>query len=78
MLFQRFYVETFPVSSDAVHYKPCGLTVKEGMALLRGDGKSFELFGTDLPRADIPTPYFLPKLKDVVASCEEVYAKKGK
>jgi hypothetical protein len=52
--------------------------VKEGMTLLQDDGKSFELFGTDLPRADIPTPYYLPKLKDVVASCEEVYAKKGK
>ena len=35
---------------------------------LAADSREFEIFGTDLPMADIPTPYFLPKLKDVVAN----------
>ena len=67
VLFQRFYMETFPVCSDSDHYLSCGLSVKEGLAQLTLDSQKFDIFGTDLPRADIPTPYFLPKLKDVVA-----------
>ena len=53
--------------SDSDHYLSCGLSVKEGLAQLTLDLQKFDIFGTDLPRADIPTPYFLPKLKDVVA-----------
>ena len=68
MLFQKFYVETFPVLTDDNHYYSCNLNVRDAIAKLKLDGCAFELFGSDLDGADIPTPYFLPKLKDVVAN----------
>lgn len=67
VLFQKFYVETFPVLTDDGHYTPCNLNVREAIAKIKMDGSAFELFGPDLHGGDIPTPYFLPKLKDVVA-----------
>ena len=53
--------------SDAYHYGDTGLSVRQAMDQLRLDGNKFEKFGGELPGADIPTPYFLPKLKDILA-----------
>ena len=53
--------------SDAYHYGNTGLSVQQAMGQLRLDGHKFEKFGSELPGADIPTPYFLPKLKDILA-----------
>ena len=78
VLFQKFYVETFPLLTDDDHFTPCNLNVRDAIAKIKMDGEAFDLFGSDLHGADIPTPYFLPKLKDVVADCKEVMTKKGK
>ena len=77
---ERLYNPTFPVRSDNTKYFPTG---KSPTSIVEEKDKVFiqhrwHLLATRCPDARIAMPYVLPKLKDIVANCDDVMAKKGK
>ena len=75
---KRYYNPTFPVRSDPVKYRATGTDSKTIL-----DEKK-ELFlqrwchlATYCPDGRVAVPYVLPKVKDIIAKCDDVVKKKG-
>ena len=73
-----WYDKTFPVDTDEVHFTRTGRSVKEEVGFLRNAYKKFgwDAVGSWHP-GSICFARLLPKAKDLLVTCDEVYAKKG-
>ena len=77
---QRYYDPTFPVRSDPARYLPTGKSSEQLVEEKRQvfvKKKWYDL-ATQCYDARVAMPYVLPKHKDIIADCEEVFKKKGK
>ena len=78
-LYDQYYRATFPVESDSVHFSMIPLSVKAYGKWLRKMFNQLQWYKiASWHSGSPPKPYPLFKLKDILASCDEVFRKKGK
>ena len=66
--FQQLYEQTFGVNHDPVHYEKLYNSPEEEVSRLRKVHRDMGLEAiASLHRGSVPTPYFLVKLKDILA-----------
>ena len=72
------YAAAFSEQSDPAHFEKCFDSEEECVAAMRKDYKSvnWRYFGDWDYSGSIPEHYIMPKHKDIVADCSEVYRKK--
>ena len=79
-LFQQRYNQTFPATTDCIHYRKLNMKETEFVAYLKRayKGHKWWLLASWNAQGSMPVPYPLYKLKDLVRPCGEVFAEKGK
>ena len=77
---KRYYNLTFPVRDEPGRYLPTGKSSEDvvGEKATVFFQQKWDRLATLLPDGDIAMPYVLPKLKDILADCNEMVEKKGK
>ena len=79
-LFERYFDETFPVQTDPVHFTPTTSTFSAVARGMRSEytRNQWHRIAAWNPQCEASIPYPLFKYKDILATCADVFAKKGK
>ena len=79
-LFERYFDETFPVTTDARHFTPMPTSFTAIARIMKQeyDKQKWSSIAAWNPNCSASVPYPLFKLKDILATCADVYEKKGK
>ena len=79
-LFERYFDEAFPVTTDARHFTPMptSLTAIARDMELEYDKQQWDSNAAWNPHCSASVPHPLFKLKDILATCADGYEKKGK
>ena len=78
-LFERYFDETFPVATDARHFPPMptSFTAVARDMKLEYNKQKWDSIAAWNPHCSASVPYPLFKLKDILATCADVYEKMG-
>ena len=79
-LFEKYFDDTFPVLTDLRHFTPMpnSFTSIARTMRLECDKQQWNTIAAWNTNCSASVPYPLFKLKDIMATCADVFAKKGK